>query len=159
MTASPSDVGFRPIAPDDEEFLYRVYASTREEELARVPWDAAQKEAFLRMQYNAQHSYYQEQFADARFDVILSEGRPIGRLYVERLEDEIHIIDIALLPEHRGAGIGSGILGTLLEEAAGAGKRVRIYVERENPAMTLYQRLGFREIGDTGVYLLMECRP
>jgi ribosomal protein S18 acetylase RimI-like enzyme len=152
------DLGFRPIAPADEEFLYRVYASTREEELAPVPWDDEQKEAFLRMQFAAQHSHYQEHYADARFEIVLAGEQPIGRLYVDRREDELRIIDIALLPEHRGRGIGGRLMRPLLEEAAAGGLPVRIHVERENPAMRLYERLGFRQTGDTGVYLLMEWR-
>ena len=100
----------RAIRPEDEHFLRRVYASTREEELAIVPWDDAQRGAFLRMQFDAQHRYYLEQYPLAAFEVILREARPVGRLYVHRGEDEILIIDIALLPEARGAGIGGAML-------------------------------------------------
>jgi GNAT superfamily N-acetyltransferase len=152
-------LALRPIRPDDEAFLYRVYASTRAEEMAVVPWTEAEKTAFLRMQFAAQHRYYQEQFPDAAFDVILCDGRPVGRLYVHRRADEICIVDIALLPEHRGAGLGSALLGELLAEADRAGKPVRIHVERFNPALRLYQRLGFRHAGDTGVYFLLERPP
>ena len=94
----------RAITPEDEPFLRRVYASTREEELSVIPWDDAQKDAFLRMQFDAQHRYYQDNFPEASFDVILVDGRPVGRLYVDRRADEIHIIDIALLPEARAPG-------------------------------------------------------
>src|SRR5438034_82899 len=152
-------ISFRRIGPDDEPFLYRVYAGTRAEELAPLPWDASQKEAFLRMQFNAQHRYYQEQYPNASFQIILSEGRPIGRLYVNRRTDEICIVDIALLPEHRNAGIGSALMNDLLAEGDQAGKPVRIHVERFNPALRLYQRLGFQRVGDTGVYLLLERSP
>jgi GNAT superfamily N-acetyltransferase len=152
-------VAFRPIRPDDEPFLYRVYASTREEELRPVPWTAAQKEAFLRQQFQAQHAFYQEQYAGARFEIIVRDGQPIGRLYVARWDEEIRIVDIALLPEHRGAGIGTGILRDLLAEAAAAGKPVRIHVERLNPARQLYERLGFVPVADKGVYYLMEWAP
>ena len=152
-------VTFRPIRPDDEPFLYRVYASTREEELRPVPWTAAQKEAFLRQQFQAQHAFYQKQYASARFEIVLRDGQPIGRLYVARGDDAIRIVDIALLPEHRGAGIGTGILRDLLAEAAAAGKPVRIHVERLNPARHLYERLGFVLVADSGVYCLMEWAP
>jgi ribosomal protein S18 acetylase RimI-like enzyme len=152
-------VTFRPIRPDDEPLLYRVYASTREEELRPVPWTPAQKAAFLLQQFQAQHAFYQEQYARARFEVILRAGEPIGRLYVDRRDDEVRIVDIALLPEHRSAGIGSGILRSLLTEAASAGKPVRVHVERLNPARRLYDRLGFVPIEDKGVYWLLEWRP
>ena len=82
----------------DRSFLFAVYASTRELELAAVEWDVAQKAAFVRMQFDAQHAYYQEHYAGAAFDIILVNGQPAGRLYVSREEDEIRIVDIALLP-------------------------------------------------------------
>ena len=152
-------VTLRPIEPGDEEFLYRVYASTREEELAVVDWNAAQKDAFLRMQFTAQHQYYQEHYAGAAFQVILADSQLAGRLYVARWPEEIRIVDIALLPEHRNAGIGTALLKDLLTEGAQRSKRVSIHVERFNPALRLYQRLGFTPIADKGVYLLLEWSP
>ncbi len=140
-------ITLRPIEADDEAFLYRVYAATREAELARVEWDAAQREAFLRQQFAAQHRYYQEHYADTAFQVILVDGRAAGRLYVARWPDEIRIVDIALLPEHRNARIGTALLRELLAEGTRAGKPVSIHVERFNPALRLYERLGFRARG------------
>ena len=152
-------ITLRPIRPDDEAFLYRVYASTRQEELAPLPWTDAQKTAFLRMQFAAQHKYYLESFSDAQFQIILHNDEPVGRLYVHRREDELRIVDIALLPEHRRAGIGAALLHELLAEADRTRKPVRIHVERFNPALRLYERLGFTRVGDTGVYFLMERSP
>src|SRR5436309_6276425 len=96
---------FRPIEPEDQELLFRVYASTREEELAAVVWEAGQKEAFLRQQFEAQHRWYQENYVGAEFLVVLRGGEPAGRLYVVRWEKEIRLIDIALLPAHRNGGV------------------------------------------------------
>ena len=152
-------IGLRPIQAGDEAFLYQVYSSTRQEELAPVPWTEARKEAFLRMQFNAQHRYYQEHYSDAAFQVILLDGEPAGRLYVARRPEEILIVDIALLPEHRNAGIGTSLLTELLAEGEKAGKPVRIHVERFNPALRLYERLDFRQIADRGVYFLLEWSP
>jgi ribosomal protein S18 acetylase RimI-like enzyme len=149
----------RPIGAGDEAFLRQVYASTRTEELARVPWTDARKGAFLQMQFDAQRRDYQRNYPDAAYQVVLRDGRPVGRLYVERREDEIRILDIALLPEHRGAGLGSSLLRGLLAEADREDKPVRIHVERFNPALRLYQRLGFTPIGDSGVYFFMERLP
>ena len=146
----------RPIGPDDEPFLCRLYASTREEELAVVDWSEDQKAAFLRSQFEAQHQYYREQFRDAAFEIVELDGEPIGRLYVDRRPDEIRIIDIALLPKWRDGGIGSALLKPLLEEARSGGVPVRIHVEHSNRALGLYERLGFTRIEDQGVYLLME---
>jgi ribosomal protein S18 acetylase RimI-like enzyme len=152
-------IAFRPIAPEDNEFLYTVYAQTRAEELAVVDWTESQKEAFLRAQFNAQHQAYQATYRGGDFLVILRNGRPIGRLYVARWEREIRIVDIALLPEHRNAGIGSAILKDILAEGARSGKRVSIHVEMFNPALALYERLGFRKRREVGVYHFMEWLP
>jgi ribosomal protein S18 acetylase RimI-like enzyme len=151
-------ITLRPVGEGDEGFLYQVYASTRHEELAPVPWTEAQKADFLRMQFGAQSRYYAENYPDAAFLVVLRDGRPAGRLYVDRRPDGIRIIDIALLPEHRGAGIGTALLADLLAEGDREGKPVSLRVERFNPALRLYERLGFRRIDDTGVYYLLE-RP
>ncbi|MFW6077993.1 MAG: GNAT family N-acetyltransferase [Gemmatimonadota bacterium] len=153
------DLALRDATPDDRELLYRVYASTRREELAAVPWSGEQKDAFLRMQFDAQDRHYREHYADAAFHVVERHGEPVGRLYVARWPDEIRIVDIALLPEHRGRGIGTALLEALLAEADAAGSGVSIHVERFNRARRLYERLGFAEVEDRGVYLLMKRPP
>jgi ribosomal protein S18 acetylase RimI-like enzyme len=152
--------GLRSARPDDAELLYRIYASTREAELAVVPWDAAAKEAFLRMQFAAQHSHYHAAYPAARYDLIVSGGEVLGRLYVDRGEQAWLVLDLALLPAYRGRGVGTGLLTRLQAEAAAAGRAVRMHVERSNhQAQRLYDRLGFRQIADEGVYLLLEWRP
>jgi ribosomal protein S18 acetylase RimI-like enzyme len=145
-----------PVRPDDEEFLYRVYASTRAEELEAVVWDDASKDAFLRAQFAAQDRWYHEHYTRASYQVVVADGEPAGRLYLHRGDTEIRIVDIALLPEHRGKGLGSSVLRDILAEADAAGKRVTIHVERLNPALRLYERLGFSVREDKGVYLLLE---
>ncbi|HEX8274386.1 MAG TPA: N-acetyltransferase [Longimicrobiaceae bacterium] len=152
------DVKLRPVRDDDLEFLFRVYAGTREEELAPVPWSAEQKEAFLRMQFDAQHAYYQEHYAGTDFAVVLADGEPVGRLYLARWTREHRIVDIAILPAHRNRGLGSELLRRILEEADGARKPVSIHVEMHNPVRRLYDRLGFVPVEERGMYLLME-RP
>ena len=149
----------RPIRPEDDDFLYQVYASTRLDELAALDWSDTQRETFLRMQFTAQHQSYLAQFPAADFTIILWHECPIGRLYIERRADEISGIDIALLPEYRQAGIGTAILQELLVEAARDGKPFRIHVEKFNRAQNLYKRLGFTTLADDGMYLSMEWRP
>jgi ribosomal protein S18 acetylase RimI-like enzyme len=149
----------RPIRAEDEPFLFEVYASTRLDELAMLGWSGAQREAFLRMQFRAQHGSYLSQFPTADFHIILWQERPIGRLYIERRSDEIRGIDIALLPEYRQAGIGTAILRGLLAQAARDGKPFRIHVAKFNRAQHLYKRLGFATLADDGMYLFMEWRP
>lgn len=154
----PAGVALRPVAPEDEQFLLRVYASTRAEELALFPWGDEQKDEFVRSQHRAQRAHYDANHPHASFQVVLVDGLPAGRLYVQRADDGIHLLDIALLPEHRGAGVGTALLESLLAEADECAVRVTAHVERHNRALALYSRLGFREIADREVYLLVE-RP
>ena len=151
-------VALRPIEDADQPFLQRVYASTREQELAPVPWSAGEKAAFFAMQFAAQSAHY-EHYAGMSADVVLVDGEPAGRLLVARWREEIRIVDIALLPEFRGRGAGGELLAELIDEATEMGKRVSIHVERENRALGLYERLGFRPVGETGAYLRMEWDP
>jgi GNAT superfamily N-acetyltransferase len=146
----------RPITPADVPFLAGVYASTRWDELAPTGWSDEEKAVFCRRQFDAQSAHYRENYPGASLQVIERDEIPIGRLYVAHWEREIRIMDIALLPEHRGAGLGTELLRGLQEEARSAGKSLTIHVERFNPALQLYQRLGFQQIEDKGVYLLMK---
>jgi len=157
MTAATARVSLRTAGESDDAFLRSLYASLREDELRLVAWDDAQDEAFLRQQFDAQDAHYREHYDGATFDVIELDGEPVGRLYVARWDDEIRIMDIALVPEHRGAGIGTRLLRELLAEGARERKRVSIHVEKHNRALGLYARLGFRPVADRGVYLLLEA--
>ncbi|SHM64578.1 GNAT family N-acetyltransferase [Roseibium suaedae] len=157
--AARHEVSYRPLMPEDMPFLRRLYRSTREAELARVPWSETEKQSFSDMQFNAQHAHYQEHYPDAVWLVIEQSGKAIGRLYLERWSSEHRIIDIALMPEMRGAGIGRAVLEDLIEEAAENGKAVGIHVEKMNPAMSLYRRLGFETVEDKGVYDLLKWQP
>jgi GNAT superfamily N-acetyltransferase len=153
--AAQAGLSFRPIADADLPFLARLYASTRLEELAVTDWSDAQKASFLQSQFDAQHAHYQKHYTGSDFFVIDQAGQAIGRLYLARWKSEHRIVDIALLPEHRGRGVGSALLRDLLDEAAGAAKAVTIHVEKFNPAMSLYLRLGFVAAREEGAYQLM----
>ena len=145
----------RPITPGDDSFLAGLYASTRAEELSVTAWSDEEKAVFCRRQFDAQSAHYVENYPGASLQVIERAGEPIGRLYVARWKREIRIMDIALLPAWRGTGIGTHLLRELQDEAGAAGKTLSIHVERFNPALRLYQRLGFQQVEDKGVYLLM----
>ncbi len=127
--------------------------------MALVPaWSEQQKHVFLRQQFEAQDRHYRAHYTHASFDVIVAAGEPVGRLYVARWPEEIRLIDVALLPERRGGGVGTAVLADLQREAAASAKPLRIHVERYNRALRLYERLGFRVIEDRGVYLFLEWR-
>jgi ribosomal protein S18 acetylase RimI-like enzyme len=148
-------VSLRPVEPADEPFLLRLYASTRADELALTDWTDDQKAAFVRHQFDAQDSHYRQHYTTAEFDVILVDGEPAGRLYVDRWPGETRIVDIALLPERRGRGVGR----ELIERIQAEGRAVTIHVERFNPAQRLYARLGFVPEDAGPVYVLMRWTP
>ena len=151
-----SRVTLRAAQTADEGLLRAVYASTRAEELAVTAWSEEQKSEFCRRQFAAQDAHYRKHYPTAQLSVIQQNGAPVGRLYVDRWEKEIRIMDIALLPEHRRRGIGTRLLRALQDEARAASKVLSIHVERFNPALRLYERLGFKRTSVDGVYYLMK---
>lgn len=158
-----NNISLRPAVPEDRALLALIYASTRAEEMAMVAhWSEEQKQAFLAHQFNAQHTYYQQVYPDAQYSIILSDGAPVGRIYIEReaIANNIRVVDITLLPDFRGQGIGEYLFKQLQDEARQAGKILSIHVEQNNRARHLYERLGLKVIKEThGIYLLMEWNP
>jgi len=154
----PTLVALRPVAPSDEPLLLEIYASTRAEEMAMVPWTSEQQEAFVKMQFTAQQEHYKKIQPDASHDIIMLNGRPVGRLYVARANDRIEIMDITVLPQNRNAGIGSILVKALMGEAQ-IGRPLRIYVENFNPSLRLFERLGFKAVAEQGFHLRMEWVP
>jgi ribosomal protein S18 acetylase RimI-like enzyme len=174
MTAAPPDsirmlamppalaeqgFAFRPEVEADIPFLRRLYISTRWEELAIVDWSDEQKIAFLESQFGLQRHHYYKYYPTTAFAVLEQHGTSAGRLYLERRPKTMTMIDIALLPEYRGRGTGTALIEAALAEAAAAGQKVSIMVEKFNPAQRLYRRLGFAEVADHGVHWEMEWRP
>ena len=153
---APASLSLRPVVSGDEDFLTGVYASTRAEEMALVPWTDEQRDQFIRSQFNAQQHYYAEKYPTGTHDVILSDGSQVGRIYVARLDQEIRIIDITLIPAERNRGIGSYLIKELLDEAQSKNKVTRIFVEEFNPSLSLFKRLGFKMSEQHGFHLLME---
>ena len=153
-------VRLRAASAGDEDFLFALYASTRQDEMAAWRWEAAQQETFLRLQFRAQQQRHAAERDAGDHQIIYRDGAPVGRILVVRSADEIRLADIALLPEHRGAGIGSALIWDLQAEAARAGLPLCLHVARDNAAAArLYERLNFVVTGDTGSHLRMEWRP
>lgn len=157
VTVASTRVTLRASTGDDREFLVGLYGSTRTD-LMLLPLDGDQRDALVRMQFHAQDLHYRQANPDASFDVVEVEGRPIGRLYVDGRADDIRIIDISLVPQHRNAGIGSALVRAVQHEAAASDRTVSLHVATDNRAAGLYERLGFRPAADLGVYRLLEWR-
>jgi ribosomal protein S18 acetylase RimI-like enzyme len=149
----------RPATSADDAFLYRLYASTRDDEMALWGAPADQQAAFLRMQFDAQRAHYQRHFSLANHEILTIDGDPVGRTLIDRSRDELRLVDIALLPEHRGSGIGSVLVRELLAESVATGKPVRLHAFKPSRAVAFYERLGFRRVADEGVYWALEAAP
>ena len=154
------DVTLRPETDEDVPFLCALYASTRSEELAAAAWSDQEKADFLRMQFDAQRQHYRSHYpADTRYDVIECDGEPVGRWYEAGLDGERRLMDVALVPELRNRGIGTALVRELMDRAVSENERVTLHVEFFNPAMRLYENLGFRPVEQRGVYWFMEWTP
>jgi ribosomal protein S18 acetylase RimI-like enzyme len=159
MELSAPLITLEPAASSDQEFFYRTFASTRAAEVALTGWTAEQQESFLRMQFEAQRRGYLMQTPAARYWVIRLDGTPVGRLIVDRSAGDIHLIDIGLLPEFRGHGIGSTLMAALIQESTQEQKAIRLFVERFNSALQWYEGLGFKVISGGQIYLEMLWQP
>lgn len=160
VPATPHGYSLRAIQPQDADFLFRLYASTREEELRQVDWTDEQKSAFLAMQFSEQQRQYQSHYPDAGYYVIEREGRAVGRIYIHwHRGNALHLMEITVAPEERRKGTGTQMMRWLMDEAAKSAERMTLYVEEFNPAYAWYMRLGFRPLTTHGIYTLMEWRP
>jgi ribosomal protein S18 acetylase RimI-like enzyme len=159
VTASEPIVALRPETAADLALSRAIYAATREQELALVPWTPAQREAFLAQQFDAQRQHYRAHHPRAQWSIVVVDGADAGRLYLDQAPDTLLLIDIALLPTYRGRGIGRRLMAGVLARSEGAGIAIQLHVEHDNPALHWYRRLGFVVDGDTGVYWRMRRQP
>ena len=151
-----ANVILRPVESTDEPFLLELYAATRTEEMALVPWSEAQKKSFIEQQFNAQQEHYKKSYPDASHDVIICDRRNVGRIYVARLPTAIRIVDITIAAAERNRGIGTGLIRRLMQESERTSKPLTIYVETFNPSARLFQRLGFLPGEEQSIHVLME---
>jgi ribosomal protein S18 acetylase RimI-like enzyme len=136
-------IALRPVLINqDENFLINLYFSTRED-LDNLPLANEIKENILKMQYEAQKQQFESAFPNLEENIILLDQKMSGRLLVSRDKDVIHLVDIALLPQYRNFGVGTSLLLSLREEVVSGGQSIILHVLKNNPAVRLYQRLGF----------------
>ena len=152
-------ISVRPVTADDEEILLEIYQSSRGDDLRGLGWAEDRISEFLGMQYEAQQKFYESEYQRATDEIILWEGKPAGRLIVERREHEIRCVDVALLPEHRNRGIGTFLIQKLQDEARREKKPLRLQVIRFNRAVNLFERVGFVRTSETGTHFQMEWMP
>jgi N-acetylglutamate synthase-like GNAT family acetyltransferase len=152
-------ITLRRSEPADENFLLRVYASTRAAELAMVPWSDEQKSEFIRIQFAAQQNHYQTYFPEQQQFVVLRDGELVGRYWVAHRSDEIKILDITILPRLRNAGIGTYLVSRILGEGEESRKPISVYVETFNPSLKFFEKLGFVATETQGMHVLMRWTP
>ena len=145
------EITLRPITDDDREFLLRVYEASRETELSAVQWDAGLKRTFMEHQFDAQDAHYRKHYAGATFDIVLYGGEPCGRLLVHRGDSQFAIMDLTVLPDYRGRGIGGEMVHRIVGEAGDSGRSVRVFLETFNPHQAFFQKRGFAVVEDDGV--------
>jgi GNAT superfamily N-acetyltransferase len=145
-------------SPEDDDFDLSVYASTRSDELSGLGWTPVQVDEFVRMQYRAQTLHYRHHYPDADFSVIAVDGQAAGRLIVAQSDDDLLIVDIALLPSYRSSGVGGAVVRQLVDEADDAGISVHCHVEQSNPAIGFWEHFGLVATRVDGAHILMERR-
>jgi ribosomal protein S18 acetylase RimI-like enzyme len=146
------DIALRPAAAADDALLRRIYASTREEEMAATGWPAQRRTAFLHQQFVAQQRHFRQHYPGAQNLIMERDGQPVGRLCWHWMPGELRMVDISLLPEWRGLGLGRQVVMALQALAAAQGLAMGLHVEVGNRAIALYERLGFVVTGHSGLH-------
>lgn len=161
MTNAAKDysISSRPATSEDAGFLLELYKSSRGDDLRKLGWEEERIDEFLGMQYDAQQRFYESEYKRVTDEVVLADGKPVGRLMFERREHEIRCVDFALLPQYRGRGIGTGLISNLQGEARSVNQPLRLQVIRFNRAINLFERVGFVRTSETGTHFQMEWRP
>jgi len=149
----------QPISDQDLDFLFELYSITRADEMALSGWSQADVQNFLFMQFNLQHAQYMKNYSNPSFDLIKLGDNTIGRLYVNRGNSEIRIIDIAILPDFRKRGVAKFLMNQIIQESMDVNKKITLHVEQNNPILAWYSNLGFKTISEIGIYYYMELNP
>ena len=154
------DLDLRPVRPSDNDFLLALYGSTRAEEMAQIPWSDEQKLTFIKGQFEAQRADYTTRFPASEHSIIVLDGEPAGRIWIDRRDDEIRLLDIAIIPRWQDVGVGTALLEELQRQATEAELALRhsVYMTNQD-ALRFYRRLDFVVIEDFGAYVLMEWQP
>lgn len=149
----------RPATPEDDAFLFDVYCSTKQDQVAALP-NPSLASHFLRIEYTAQNRRFELRFPGHERWVVLVDGEPAGRLYLHRSPSLLQVVDLTLLPEHRSQGLGTRLMRLVLDQAAAAEQAVTLRVSRSNPrAASLYDAIGFRLVTEDDQDVYFEWTP
>lgn len=147
------------VGPEHERFLYELYADVRAEEVASFGWGVAERDAFLRMQFEMQRKSYDLRYPNANHRIVISEGKPIGRMIVDEGTKEVRLVDLSLIAPFRNRGIGSRLIEELQDGARRTGLPLRLSSLQTNRAIELYRRLGFAIDGTHAPYVSLIWLP
>jgi ribosomal protein S18 acetylase RimI-like enzyme len=146
--------------PSDDAFLFALFCQSRGPGENFAFLEPALREQLMRQQFIGQSAGYRAQYPNARFEILEQDQQTIGRVVVDETFEAMTIVDLALLPEWRGRGIGSYAINTILAEAREARKPVFLCVFASNTdALRLYRRLGFEICSASEIDICMEWRP
>ena len=158
MKSDGFSVSCRAANENDRIFLQKLYAVTRRDEFAGINWNETQVENFLAMQFDLQSRAYAMQFPGAVHLIVEFERTPIGRLIIYSGAKEKRLVDVAVLPDFRGRGIGAFLISELQREAVAENKALVLRVLKMNDrAVAFYERCGFAR-ADENLYWAMSWR-
>ncbi|WP_323769533.1 GNAT family N-acetyltransferase [Antarctobacter sp.] len=152
------DLILRPVRAADRAFLLHLFTEARPD-LAALPLPEGARQQMIDLQFDAQSRGYAQAFPRASHDIVHLDGRDVGQLRLDRGAEALHLVDLSVLSDVRGQGLGARLLRGIQQEATTANQPVRLSVQHGNPAAGLYRRMGFVATGDTGVHLTMEWCP
>lgn len=152
-------VTLRPETPDDLPFLRDLYLSVRDDEPGFRELIPTERTKLLDQQFNWQREQYLAAFPHAWFTIVMVDEQPAGRLYLAQQSDSFRVVDISLLPDYRSHGIGTQLMKNVQAESTRTRLPIRLSVVKNDPAITFYERLGFRTISHQEIRLEMEWSP
>lgn len=148
-------VSLRPQTEADLPFVEELVIAVREDEPGFRHLLPDERVRLLKEQHQLQWSHYRKVFPAAHFLLILADGQPVGRFYLDHAADHLRVIELSILPDYQGHGIGRRLMETIQAEAARRRHPVRLSVVNGNPVERFYATLGFVRDGLNGSHLRM----
>jgi ribosomal protein S18 acetylase RimI-like enzyme len=146
---NPVTITRRPATDADREFARQVHHQAYRDVIEQQfgPWCEEDQDRF-----------FAGDWRDAQFEIILADGQPCGYACIEDRDEDLHVRELVILPAYQNRGIGSTLLREVVERARQRRVPVHLGTFHKNRAVALYRRLGFREIGQTDIHILMQWK-